>query len=118
MIRLLVCGGRDYYDYAAVERALDRVHAEIGISLLIHGAARGADTLAEYWAKSRGVETLPFPALWRAYGYGAGPIRNQKMLDEGRPDKAVAFPGGPGTADMIYKARRAGIKVWEPMKLT
>ena len=35
----------------------------------------------------------------------------QIMLDEGKPDLVVAFPGGRGTADMIRKAEGAGVPV-------
>ena len=47
-------------------------------------------------------------------GRSAGPIRNQAMLDEGRPDLVVAFPGHHGTADIVRRARAAGIKVRQP----
>lgn len=36
------------------------------------------------------------------------------MIFEGKPDLVVAFPGGAGTADMVSRARRAGIDVLEP----
>ena len=35
------------------------------------------------------------------------------MLDEGKPDLVVAFPGGTGTADMIRRAKKAGVEVKE-----
>ena len=35
------------------------------------------------------------------------------MLDEGKPDLVIAFPGGKGTADMARRAREAGIEVIE-----
>ncbi|KWT72357.1 hypothetical protein APY04_0151 [Hyphomicrobium sulfonivorans] len=35
------------------------------------------------------------------------------MLDAGRPDLVVAFVGGRGTADMVRRARAAGVKVRE-----
>ena len=35
------------------------------------------------------------------------------MLDEGKPDLVVAFPGGKGTADMTRRAREAGIEAIE-----
>jgi predicted Rossmann-fold nucleotide-binding protein len=54
-----------------------------------------------------------FPANWPKHGKGAGFIRNQQMLNEGKPDLMIAFPGGKGTADMIEKAIKAGIKVIE-----
>ena len=51
-----------------------------------------------------------FPADWKVRGRAAGHIRNQQMLDEGRPHLVVAFPGGRGTADMVRRARAAGIE--------
>jgi hypothetical protein len=33
------------------------------------------------------------------------------MLNEGKPDLVVAFPGGRGTADMVKRARAAGIEL-------
>ena len=40
-------------------------------------------------------------------------MRNQKMLDEGKPDLVVAFAGGRGTADMVRIAKRSGVEVRE-----
>lgn len=113
MLRILVCGGRDYRDQEAVYRALDAVHAKRVVSCIIAGAASGADHLAYNWAKDRGVEVLEFPADWKTYGKAAGPIRNQQMLDEGQPDGVVAFPGGRGTNGMVDLAIKAGIRVWD-----
>lgn len=31
------------------------------------------------------------------------------MIDEGKPDIVVAFPGGRGTADMVRRARKAAL---------
>ena len=45
-------------------------------------------------------------------GYRAGPIRNQEMLDKGKPDLVIAFPGGKGTADMVGRALRTGVFVY------
>ncbi len=53
------------------------------------------------------------PADWDKFGKGAGPIRNQQMIDEGKPDLVVAFPGGTGTADMVKRAKKHGIEVIE-----
>jgi hypothetical protein len=47
----------------------------------------------------------------KKHGRAARPIRNQRMLDEGKPDLVVAFPGGRGTTDMIRRAERAGVPV-------
>jgi hypothetical protein len=109
--RVLVCGGRNFTDAASVERVLFDLHADVPISVIIHGDYRGADTLAKRWAYRVGIPHLPFPANWKVSGAAAGPIRNSRMLHEGKPDLVVAFPGGYGTADMVAKAERAGVDV-------
>jgi len=114
-MRVIVCGGRNYHDKAAVYAALDRLHEKKGIDFLIQGSGAGADYTAWQWAQDRGVLCGSFPAQWDEHGRRAGPIRNQQMIDEGRPDGVVAFPGGRGTADMIERAKRAGIAVWQPL---
>ncbi len=112
--RVLVTGGRDYADAAAVALALEDIHGGWnGISVIIEGCATGADALAEVWAAGYGVPNEHFPADWTKYGRAAGPIRNQQILDEGRPTLVVAFPGGRGTANMVKKARAAGVRVVE-----
>lgn len=112
--RVLVCGGRDFKDAALVDRALSSVSRKHGFLHVIHGGARGADKLADTWACENGCDISEFPANWKADGNAAGPIRNQRMLDDSDPQLVVAFPGGKGTADMIRRARSAGLPVWEP----
>lgn len=129
-MKLILCGGRDYTDRAKVFEVLDYINLNRAkVSLVIHGAASGADSLGRKWAESRGVEDDAYPALWdwleapgavikrtkdgKPYNANAGPDRNAKMLAIGKPDAVVAFPGGRGTNDMIEKARMAGIKTWE-----
>ena len=112
MTRVLVCGGRNYADREAVYASLDSLHAERGFTLLIAGGARGVDKLAAQWAQDRGVPTQVYLAAWERLGHKAGPIRNQRMLTEGKPDLVVAFPGGKGTANMVAQARTAGVRVF------
>lgn len=110
-MRVLVTGGRDFGDRELLFGALDRLHAVHGFTALIHGDANGADRLSGEWAGARGVSVEVHPADWKKHGRAAGPIRNQKMLEE-KPDLVVAFPGGRGTADMVRRAREAGIEVF------
>lgn len=112
-MRIVVTGGRDFADSALVERALGAVHSKHGIDLLIQGGARGADRLCAEWAWDRKIPVGTYNADWNTYGKGAGPIRNQRMIDEGKPDAAVAFPGGRGTADMVRRLETAGIPTWQ-----
>lgn len=109
-MRVLVCGGRDYKDRDYLWNFLDGLGPP-EITEVISGMARGADTFAAEWAIRFGFPLHKFPAEWDKYGRRAGPIRNQQMLDEGKPDLVVAFPGGTGTADMIRRAKKAGVEV-------
>ena len=113
MMRVLVCGGRSYRDIVRVFSVLDKLHREAGIECLIQGGAKGADRLAYEWAGQSSVPTETYEADWENQGSFAGPARNKRMLDEGKPDLVIAFPGGRGTADMVRKARRAGVEVVE-----
>lgn len=112
--RILVCGGRDFADYDFLADALDWYAPDV----VIHGAAKGADSLAHRWAQNRCVTVESYPADWRKNGKAAGPIRNVRMLAEGRPDVVLAFPGGNGTAHMCKIARAKGVQVIELNKLS
>jgi len=121
-MRILVCGGRDFSDRNFIFKTLAKLYLDEWNDLVdssgenltvIAGKAKGVDTFAEQWAKCSGFNFLGFPALWKLHLNSAGPIRNQQMIDEGKPDLVVAFPGGKGTANMISKAKKAGIPVRE-----
>ena len=108
---VLVCGGRNFDDYDLLDDTLNGVFAKTRITELLHGGASGADTIAVDWAALADVPVRKFPAQWKTYGKRAGPIRNSLMLQEGRPDLVVAFPGGAGTRDMVAQAKRSGVAV-------
>ena len=111
---VLVTGGRDQTTRCA-QRALfeelDALDGYYGIGLMVHGGARGADTLGGEWADSRGVDVKVQEADWTRDGKRAGPIRNQEMLDENSVDVVVALPGGAGTIDMKTRAARKKIPI-------
>lgn len=109
--RVLVCGGQTYTDMRHVTKVLDGLVPKP--TLIIQGGAFGADACASEWAYKRDVLERQFPADWKKHGRAAGPIRNQQMLDEGKPDLVVAFPGGSETEDMKRRARAAGVRVIE-----
>jgi hypothetical protein len=112
-MRVLVCGGRDFHDATMMNDVLARHHARRPFTEIIHGGARGADRLAGEWGTRHRISVRQFPAQWDKNGKKAGPIRNQQMLAEGKPDLVIAFPGGRGTADMVRRARAAGVEVVE-----
>lgn len=110
-MRVLVCGGRTYDNAELLFGVLDGLRERFEDLSIIHGAAKGADTLAGRWASANGVSCVSFPADWKAYGRSAGPVRNGEMLSRGKPDLVLAFPGGRGTENMIAQATAGGVKV-------
>lgn len=113
-VRLLISGGRDYADRETLYRVLDSFASALNFTVLIEGEAPGADTLGREWAEERHIPVLKFPADWNRHGKAAGPIRNQQMLDEGKPGFLVAFPtpASRGTWDMVRRCETAGIPTY------
>ena len=114
--RVLVCGGRQYDDARNVDRTLDALDRANGPLTIIEGGQAGADELAHRWASRRQRPHIQVVAEWSQHGRAAGPIRNQRMIDEHHPDLVLAFTGGHGTADMVRRARAAGVPVFEAIR--
>ena len=110
--RILVCGGRDFDDWDLMCSVLDGISRNNPVDLIIHGGAKGADSMAGRWAEFRGVSQVIFPANWKGEKKSAGPIRNARMISVAEPDGVVAFPGGKGTVNMIKQAVAADIPVY------
>lgn len=108
-MKVLICGSRHFNDYELTRRVLDSIQCDT----IIHGKARGADSLGERYAKENNIPCVGYAALWDQYGRRAGPIRNYQMLREGAPDCVVAFlaPNSRGTKHMIDIALKANIPV-------
>ena len=115
-MKVLVTGSRDWSDIDAVVRELSRL--PMG-SIVVHGACRGADTIAGVVAEALGFEVRPYPALWNTLGNSAGPIRNREMLcsehRRGEPiELVIAFhadiESSKGTKDMLEIALLANIE--------
>lgn len=85
---------------------------------MVHGGARGADTLAHVWATDRKITdegglVKVYPANWKRDRKAAGPIRNKLMLTNEHPHVIVACSGGNGTAHMMKIGRAAGVPILE-----
>lgn len=97
-MRVLVTGSRDW-DLPAQIGAILRDVAEWAWNsrallpaqiTVVHGAARGADLMADACAVSLGMKTEPHPANWAQFGKAAGSIRNAHMVSLGA-DLCLAF---------------------------
>jgi len=111
---VLVCGDRNWTDKEAIKLCLTALRNQ-GYDTIIEGECRGADFLARivaeelgYTVLNRDSTTKGFPAQWNKFGRAAGPIRNQEMLDVGKPTLVVYFhpnlSQSRGTKDMVTRA--------------
>jgi hypothetical protein len=111
-MRILFCGDREWDDVIMVGKTLQKYDPVDDV--IVHGAARGADTIAGVLAEWMGFIVEPYPADWNTFEKAAGPIRNKQMLDSGL-DKVEAFHNdlskSKGTADMVRIATKADIPV-------
>ena len=115
MLRILVCGDRNWTDYFAVRDTLKAFKETSGIEYIIEGEASGADTFGRIAAEELDIPCAKFPAKWAEFGLSAGPKRNLQMLIEGKPNLVLAFhndiKNSKGTMNMIEQSKRAGLKV-------
>jgi hypothetical protein len=119
-VMMAVVGSRDYEYLDEVKEFVAVLPANV---VVISGGARGVDTVAVQTAQERGILTIVYKPNWRMYGKSAGPIRNQRIVDE--CDCLAAFWNGksPGTLHSIRCAvqQRKSVVInpkvytkWEP----
>jgi len=132
-IIVMVTGYRDWESQPIIEHALQAIQdkyplvsmARLHPSLmshdagdgnmtqitLVHGDCRGADRLTAQLAEHKFKWSIvAVPADWNKYGKAAGPLRNQKMIDEYKPHHVIALldPASRGTVDCINRVKLYG----------
>jgi hypothetical protein len=110
-LKILICGDRNWTDIGSI---LLRMRTLPKDTIIINGAARGADQISTRVAKYLGLKYIEYPADWVTHGKAAGPVRNRQMLKE-KPDEVWAFhhdiEHSKGTKDMVTIAEKARIPV-------
>jgi hypothetical protein len=124
-MRVIVAGGRDFYDYQFMCARLNHFFKDLNKKelVIVNGdgpglwdkdkgryITEGADQLAKKYAKENGYPVKTFPPDWKKHGRAAGPIRNRQMAENA--DALVAFnTGGRGTSNMIKLAEEHGLNI-------
>lgn len=75
----LVVGSRTFNNYELLKTKLDQLLQNQSKIVIVSGGAKGADSLAERYAKEKGYPVRIFPADWDKYGKSAGYKRNEQM---------------------------------------
>ena len=89
-MKLAIIGSRNFTNYKLLQEILEQYKPKI--TLVVSGAAKGADSLGEKWALENNIQSLIFPADWNQYGKRAGFIRNEDIIKN--CDCCVAFWDG------------------------
>ncbi len=105
-MKICVVGSRDFQDSELLDTVLSKIFSTNDI--LISGGAKGADTIAEEWAKDNGYHVKIYRPNWEKYQKSAGFRRNEVMVD--KSDTVIAFWNGEsrGTAHSIELAVATG----------
>jgi len=118
IMRVAIVGSRKFENKEFLFKCVDEVIEDIkdnlyqDLDLIISGGAAGADSIAQLYARERGIPIMIFYPKWREYSRAAGPIRNQLIVDN--CDAVIAFPVGEakGTKDTLKKAAQKNRKVY------
>lgn len=115
--RILVSGSRDWDNMTIVSDTLRDAMIYLGVEpssvTLVHGGARGLDSIAGTVATNMGMRVEKHPARWDEYGKSAGMIRNREMVELGA-SLFIAFPldKSVGTWGCLKEAQKSGMECW------
>jgi hypothetical protein len=110
-MKLIVAGSREFGNYQLLTKHLDEINSKYGITEIVSGTAKGADSLGELYAKIHNIPIKRFPADWNKYGRSAGYIRNKDMAHYA--DACICFwvNKSKGTGHMINLAKEYKIRL-------
>lgn len=107
-MKLAITGSRKYENYEELKQVINDLAPDA--THIISGGARGADQLAERYAKEYNLELTIIRPDYKLYPFKAAPlIRNTEIVKQA--DQVLAFyfnTQSGGTLDTATKARAAG----------
>lgn len=111
-MKTIIAGSRTINDYEKIKRVIELVVGEgLPITEVVCGGARGVDQLGAFWAKTKNIPVMNYPADWTRNGRQAGILRNIKMAKNAEALLAIWDGDSKGTEHMIREARRRGLTV-------
>lgn len=93
-MKVAIVGSRSFSDYKIFSDFMEDLteNKHLAIDEIISGGAKGADSLAEIYAKDKGIPIEIIKPDWNTFGKSAGFIRNRDIIM--RCDACVAFWDG------------------------
>ena len=88
-MKVAVIGSRTFNDQALLYSALEKIDSP---ELIVSGGAKGADQLAEQYAREKNIPIKVFLPDYAKYGRAAPTIRNKSIVQEA--DIVIAFWDG------------------------
>lgn len=106
-----IIGSRDFKDYEKLKITIPFIIPIKDIEKIVSGGARGADKLAELFAKENKIPIEIYKAEWENYGKSAGMIRNKEIINN--CDMVIAFWDGEskGTKNSLKYAKKMEKKI-------
>jgi hypothetical protein len=110
-MKLAIVGGRDFNDKELFNKTM--IEFIDKVSVVISGAAKGADTFGENWAKENKIDTIIHLPNWEKHGKAAGYVRNKLIIED--CDMCIAFWDGKskGTESSIKLCKQSN----KPIKI-
>lgn len=108
-LHLAVVGSRSFENYKFLENTLNKEN----IFKIISGGARGADSLAEKYAKLNSIPIEIIKPNWNKYGRRAGVIRNASIVKNA--NHVIAF--WDGTSRGTLSTINLCMKKYIPIKI-
>ena len=109
LLNVAIIGSRSFDDYDGFCKfILSKLLPSDMIRCIISGAAKGADSLAERYAKEHGYPIQIYPAEWKLHGPAAGYMRNVDIIKA--CDVCFAFwdGGSKGTSHAMLLCEEFG----------
>ena len=108
-MKVAVIGSRTFTNKKLLYEILNRIE---GIDAIISGGAKGADSLAEVYAKENNLKTIIYKPEYEKHGKSAPFVRNRQIIND--CDIVVAFWDGAsrGTKYTMEYAEKQNKKIY------
>ena len=101
-MKLLIAGSRSITDFDLSP------HVPADVDLIITGGAKGVDTIAEQYARQRGIPTLTVKPAYEKYGRAAPLRRDEEMVEMADAVLVIWDGGSRGSKHTADYARKKG----------